>query len=314
MKELRILIGLSASGKSTYIKNIANERSHVVIVSSNDIRAELSNRANQSRNAEVFQIFHKRIDEALKNNDDVCCVCDATDITIKSRRPIIQIGKKNNAEIIGDLILKPVGNCVSDDMTREFSVGKYVIDKQVKKFEVPFLAEGFNRINIHTFTDLARIDNNVFEQCMEDFKSFNQNNSHHELSLGDHCEKVLEIFKIFSKDMRLNGVKLSRIEHGVLFHDLGKAFTETLDENNVSHYYHHENVGAYTYLTFCAYMETPIFAKDMLHNAFIINYHMRPFGWTTEKAINKAKKLFGEWYHILGVVHVCDLAGCKKYE
>lgn len=314
MKELRILIGLSASGKSTYTKNIADERSHVVVVSSDDIRAELSNRADQSRNAEVFQIFHKRIDEALKNNDDVCVVADATNITIKSRRPIIQIGKKNNAEIIGDLIIKPFGNCVSDDMTREFSVGKSVIDKQVKKFEVPFFAEGFNKINIHSFTDLARIDDNIFEQCMEDIKSFNQNNPHHELSLGDHCEKVSELFKIFSKDMSLNGFKLSRIEHGLLFHDLGKAFTETLDENNVSHYYHHENVGAYTYLTFCAYMDTPIFAKDMLYNAFIINYHMRPFGWTTEKAINKAKKLFGEGYYILDAVHVCDLAGCKKYE
>jgi predicted kinase len=310
MKELRVLIGLSASGKSTYVKNIADERSHVIVVSSDDIRAELSNRADQSRNAEVFQIFHKRIDEALKNNDDVCVVCDATNITLKSRRPIIQIGKKHNAEIVGDLILKPVGNCVSDDKTREFSVGKAVIDKQVKKFEVPFFAEGFDKINIHTLTGLMRIDNNIFEQCMEDIKTFNQNNPHHELSLGDHCEKVAELFRIFSKDS-----EFSRLEHGVLFHDLGKAFTETLDENNVSHYYHHENVGAYTYLTFCAYMETPMFeARDMLSNAFVINYHMRPFGWTTEKAVNKAKKLFGDGYYILDVVHVCDVVGCKKYE
>ena len=172
---LYIMIGLSASGKSTYASQLEN----CTYISSDKIREEISFYADQSRNNEVFQILNKRLDTALSNGEDV--VIDATNITIKSRKPIIEIGKKHKANIIGILMMCPVKVLCNNDLHREHSVGVEVINKQLKKFEVPFLEEGFDEIKIkHQKIDYyyRGFDNIKFEM-----KDFNQNNPHHNLNL-----------------------------------------------------------------------------------------------------------------------------------
>lgn len=63
---LYIMCGLSGSGKSTIATQIANENPSTVIVSSDAIREELTGNENdQSKNEDVFKIFHKRIREYL---------------------------------------------------------------------------------------------------------------------------------------------------------------------------------------------------------------------------------------------------------
>jgi predicted kinase len=57
------MIGLPASGKSSIAKKIAKSED-AVIVSSDDIRKELGNINDQSKNEKVFEIAEKR----LKNN------------------------------------------------------------------------------------------------------------------------------------------------------------------------------------------------------------------------------------------------------
>ena len=61
--------------------------------------------------------------------------------------------------------------------------------------------------------------------------------------------------------------------------------TQSFKEDDPNaHYYNHENVGAYDVL--CnSYMEN---YKDIV---FLINYHMLPFSWNTEKAQNKWLKI-----------------------
>ena len=142
MGKLIILCGLSASGKSSYAKTLKD----AVIVSSDDIREELSYRADQSQNGKVFRIFHSRIDSLLKESKTV--VADATNLTMKSRRPLIDIGKRNKARIECHLLLKQIDKCVADDSKREYSVGYKVISKQVRRFEVPFYEEGFDEIKL----------------------------------------------------------------------------------------------------------------------------------------------------------------------
>ena len=66
MAKLIILCGLSASGKSTLAKELQEKR-NANLVSSDGIRAELSFYEDQSRNDEVFRIFHRRIADSLKN-------------------------------------------------------------------------------------------------------------------------------------------------------------------------------------------------------------------------------------------------------
>ena len=61
---LYIMIGISASGKSTKVKELAIEH-NAIIVSSDAIRGEFGEVIDQSNNNEVFKIFHQRIKDNL---------------------------------------------------------------------------------------------------------------------------------------------------------------------------------------------------------------------------------------------------------
>lgn len=64
--KLYIMVGLSGSGKSTIAKEIAETEENTIIVSSDAIREELTGKVeDQSKNEEVFKIFHNRIRKGL---------------------------------------------------------------------------------------------------------------------------------------------------------------------------------------------------------------------------------------------------------
>ena len=49
--------------------------------------------------------------------------------------------------------------------------------------------------------------------------------------------------------------------------------------------------------------------EDILNNLFLINYHMMPFNWNSDKAHNKWKRIFGDFkYQMLLNFHACDKA------
>ena len=140
---LTILVGISASGKSTQAKNLAIER-NAIIVSSDAIRGELSTVEDQSNNVEVFKIFHHRIKAGLMNGYNV--IADATNITIKSRRSIIESVKNIDCDIVGIVIDKPIDRCIEDNINRPHPVPEYVIRRQFNNFQMPTLNEGFDII------------------------------------------------------------------------------------------------------------------------------------------------------------------------
>jgi predicted kinase len=77
-------IGISGSGKSTWINTLTNR----TVISPDEIRKELTgNISDQSRNKEVFAIAKKRAIEALKNGKLV--VFDATNLNTKLRNDLI---------------------------------------------------------------------------------------------------------------------------------------------------------------------------------------------------------------------------------
>lgn len=81
--KLYVMVGLSGSGKSTLAKQLTDAEKNTIIISSDSIREELTGKVeDQSKNEEVFKIFHKRIREGLENKHNV--VADATNITMKS--------------------------------------------------------------------------------------------------------------------------------------------------------------------------------------------------------------------------------------
>jgi len=78
MKTLIILSAMPGSGKSTWAKKYQEEHSHTLIVSSDQIRFELTGTMQDfSRQKEVWELFSLRIHEYANKYDDVTVILDA---------------------------------------------------------------------------------------------------------------------------------------------------------------------------------------------------------------------------------------------
>ena len=283
-----ILVGLSGGLKSTMAEVLAKFHS-AVLVSSDAIRGELSFVEDQSQNDLVFKIFHQRIRNGLNEGSSI--IADATNLTIKSRRQIIDIAKRiPNVEIVCVLMATPYLTCVERDKKRSRSVGEEVLEKQLKKFQIPFYEEGFDDIVVVRTMPSYYVPPHALGFFRYMMETFDQRNPYHKYSLGEHSNKVFYKFSKVSAYINYS--------HGALFHDLGKLETQTIDENGVAHYYNHENVGAYHYLILKFYSDDYVTNKKykdtMLNDTFLINYHMMPFNWKEPKTVEKYKKIFGE--------------------
>lgn len=305
--KLIVMCGLSASGKSTIAKELAIKH-NACIVSSDSIREEICRDvADQSKNEEVFKIFHKRIREYLNKGQNV--IADATNITMKSRRVLIENVRKMDVEKICYIIPKQFNDCIRDNKNRKHYVPEKVIAAQRSKFQIPFKEEGWDDIIIYDM-DYTYADKFTPEAMSFSMTGFDQKNPHHNMYLEDHCDFTYNKFSDLAHpyDVYKSGFLL-----GAKIHDFGKLCTQTIDENGIAHYFGHENVGSYCVLTtlynpFEEY-NTDVFLLDC---CFLINYHMMPFNWNTEKTKNKWKNIFGEEkYNMLLKFHECDKARCE---
>ena len=78
MKTLIVLSAMPGSGKSTWAKRYKEEHPHTFIVSSDEIRYEITGTSQDfSRQNEVWELFSLRIHEYAKKYDDVTVILDA---------------------------------------------------------------------------------------------------------------------------------------------------------------------------------------------------------------------------------------------
>lgn len=304
--KLIMMVGLSASGKSTIAKELAVIED-AAIVSSDEIRGEIcpGGVQDQSMNEMVFLEFRKRIVDILKSDRSV--IADATNITIKRRAATLAVVRDIDCEKIAYIVPKTIADCVIDDKAREYSVGEAVITRQRASFQVPFKEEGFDKIIIHRFEKEKSYD--AMGAALKHMRVFDQKNPHHKGTLLRHSCDVVDRF-IYSGEPVGNRALLY---FGSLHHDVGKLFTQTFDDEGVAHYYNHANVGAYWFIS-QAYLEfDPDYSDVFLDNTFLINYHMLPFDWNTDKAREKWLGVFGkEKFDALMVLHKCDVGREKK--
>lgn len=310
------MIGISGSGKSSMAKQIAEEK-NAQILSSDSIREELyGDERIQGDPSEVFKVLHTRAVNSLKMGFSI--IYDATNLSLKNRTKFFKLLKDKGIKVQHHAIImsKSINMCIEDNRKRDRIVPESVIMKQVKQFDMPFFEEGFKTI---TITGWKNFDN-VFENderygevniynhidIVMAMDKFNQNNPHHELTLGEHCYQVSEIVKEFSDDISLYSASM--------LHDIGKLYTEEKDKNGVSHYYGHAQVGTYHLLqNIDALNYLGMKCTDVLKSLFYCNYHMRPFDWKTRETKDKYKKLFGpEKYNNLWLLHKADIRGCKQ--
>lgn len=290
---LWVVVGLSGSGKSTIAKKIANDNPNTVIVSSDNIREEITgDYEDQEHNEEVFKIFHDRIRKNLENKQNV--IADATNLTIKSRRAILNKVNGLDIEKICVIIPKPFEKCKEDNLHREHPVPDYVLDKQIRRFQIPFIEEGWDEICIYDISKEGYEPNTL---SLIDMNGFDQKNPHHTMDLLEHCKHATDMFiekHKYSPEFMI----------GALYHDIGKLYTQTFDEDGIAHYYQHHAVGSYLFLTSMYRIGDPV-----LDTCFLINYHMMPFSWTSDKSNKRWKKIFGDYkYQMLLDFNECDKA------
>ena len=261
-----MLVGVPGCGKSTWAMN-CKEKFNFEIISSDSIRQELfGDAAYQGDNQKVFALMQNRAVKFIEQGKNVCY--DSTAINRKTRKGILNtLSNFDNVHKIAVVFAVAENWCKHRNMQRSRQVPEYVIDRMISQFELPFISEGFDEINI-----IYDSSNNYtnFMTAFEKTYNFDQKSKHHSLNLYDHCVACEDY--VLSKNTDFDVTP--EICMAALFHDYGKLFTASWDDiNNCNHYYHHENVGAYKFLT---EIKVPYWINKE-ETAFYINYHMIPY-------------------------------------
>ena len=283
MKYFIMLCGLSGSGKSTLAEELLKRyENRVTYIASDKIREEIcGNENDQSKNTDVFEIIHKRIRDWSKDeNSTTYLIYDATNLTYKNRRSILQNISKDIKKIIY-IVATPVNICIERDKNRDRHVYEQVIKNQVSRFEMPQKFEGFDDIQMyHEFKYDWETEYNLFNSMI----GFNQENPHHKYTLFEHMSKSYYEAVLANESYDLC--------EALKFHDVGKLFTKTYDENHIAHYYNHANVSTYYML-----VNNHLFNRNinLLYVLFLIQNHMRIRDIDKlENTRNKFIKLWGE--------------------
>lgn len=302
MQKLFMLIGLPGSGKSTIAKDLSLEE-NAVIFSSDDLRKELyGDEACQEDSANVFEILHKRIYEAIESGNNI--IYDATNISSKRRKAFLQTLNKYFIDKIAVFIATPYDECLRRNLIRNRVVPEYAIKRMYMNFNVPCLQEGFTSVKVIYPKTLQFID--PF-WLVNSYKNIPHDNPHHLETIGDHMYLAYNyLVENYDKICDIN----DRLMYATLLHDIGKPFTKVFCDRNgnptdIAHYYNHNNVGAYDVFF------TNIPEDIKLDVSLLIQYHMQYYiSWKqSEKAMSKDKAFLGfKFVSLLDILHECDLA------
>lgn len=294
MATFTMLVGLPASGKSTWTKD-----KEEYCVSSDEYRKKYYDNVNdQEHNNEVFQIMLNDTIKLLSENKDV--IYDATNINYKRRRHIVFEIKRRVPNAICNCVMfaTPYKQCLINNSNRERKVPEEVIKKMYINFNIPMYQEGWNDINIVWWKDSS----NSVRSWFEIHKDFQQDNHNHQLTLDQHLIKAYEKCAAYETELE--------IEWAALLHDIGKPFVKSFSnykgEPSIdAHYFNHQNVGAYDSLFITRkYFNT----KSVLYIAALIQWHMQLYFVETEKAYKKFLNIVGkEMYSDLEIIHDCDI-------
>ena len=149
MQTLTLLVGLPASGKSTYTQQYIAQDG-IMVLSSDAIRGELFNdETNQDNNSLVFKTLYSRAREALIRGDNV--IIDATNINIRDRKRVLDNFTDLNIRREAIIFDTPTFICIERDKNRSRTVGKKVIFNMKSRYQRPTKQEGFDKITIIRF-------------------------------------------------------------------------------------------------------------------------------------------------------------------
>lgn len=294
-----MMIGIPGSGKSQEAEIIAKEH-NAVIHASDRLREELFRDVNHmGDNGFLFNELHKRIQRDLKAGKNV--IYDATNINSKKRISFLKSLKDIPCEKIAILIVTPYEQCLKNNAERERSIPESVIEKMYTNFQVPYYYEGFDIVQIVLWQEA-----NVYAPYIvaERYKNYNQDNEHHQLTLGQHL--ITAFNYMLSKSLCGENEDIpDELTLATLLHDIGKPFCKEFKEGDKNaHYYNHMNVGAYDSFFYTSSIEC-----NTLLIAWLINWHMEPFFWKKDEKLKENRlKLWGkDLFEMIEKLHEADL-------
>ena len=278
-QEFIMLVGLPASGKTTYAKQLESEG--YIVHSSDSIREELyGSEEIQSNPHEVFKVLHERVKQSLAEGKNV--VCDATNLQSKRRRNFLTELKKYDCYKKCVFMATTFEECLRRNKLRDRKVPEHKMKEMYMTFSPVGYHEGWDEICFNHYKEGTAAYSIILNVKSYEF---NQNNPHHTLSLGEHLSATSEHF--YKDDIMYLAAQ---------FHDIGKMFTETKDEQGISHYYNHENVSSYIAgVILSSLIDKTFTSDDVVYIQNLIYLHMRPFDWIySNKAYNKAVSIYGQ--------------------
>lgn len=254
---------------------------------------------------------------ALKEGYDV--IYDATNLVAKTRQSTLEaIRKEVECKTAATFIACSISECKRRQSGRDRKVPDEVIDRMVRKFETPWYNEGWDQIIVISGGKLQNIDKEHWRMLGE-----SHDNPHHTATLEMHCanceSNMREYLATPACEMYFAEPYALALIEAAYQHDLGKHKTKDFHDTkgnptDVAHYYSHNNVGAYLWLS-----GDKRGAWDewyFLLIGLLIQWHMQPFflrdsnGHYQENFLKWCeKKGFGKrFYDAVCLLHEADLA------
>lgn len=309
MAKLIILCGLPGSGKSSYAQAFkefddAIYEGNTVIHSSDAIREELfGDPSFQGDNAKVFELMHKRVKADLQAGKTV--VYDATNVTRKARRGAINLAHPTNDTIECHIVWADPNECIRRDSKRDRTVGKEVIDKMLRRWQSPWVDEGFDEVKVILNQD--DFDQVKYIASMASNMHIPHDNPHHTLGVWEHCmEAHTNIIERAVKDNVVKYGEYNKLATAAYWHDIGKPYTKFFKPGEpIAHYYDHHCVGGY--LSYGLFLRPQFMSDEEISDICFISYliagHMEPFFDS-----KYYRTLNPEWKWYIDQLHKADLA------
>lgn len=134
-KFLLATMGIPGSGKTYATHQMYADAPNAVIINPDAIRAELTgDAADQSRNAEVFQIAHQRVRDALADPDIGIVVFDATNTKRFAREALLAIASEFDTRTTLLMFDTDYETCCERNSLRERTVPDFAMVRMQAEF------------------------------------------------------------------------------------------------------------------------------------------------------------------------------------
>ena len=116
-------------------------------------------------------------------------------------------------------------------------------------------------------------------------RGFDQKTPYHKFDVYEHSCRIM---------YQASNYNSSILKTAGMFHDIGKVFTQKIDEEGKAHYYGHDSIGSYFLLDNLEVFNFETW-EEIYECLFYINYHMRAHrNLNSPKAERKYRNIFGD--------------------